>query len=307
MSQAAIPSPQAGAPPAGTLPEAAPDLGELRSRIDSIDDRIHDLLMERAALAERVLAAKRQQSGHSAPLTAADCVRPAREAEIVRRLAARHAGRLDFRVVQRIFRELIAAMTRVQAPIVLAVADRPGLRSLAADQFGSLTPRQPGGSETATLRMVAEGRASFAVLPFPAEPEGDEPAWWQSLQTAGARPLRIFMALADADGVPRGCAVGPVPLEPSGDDITAVRIALGFEVSRSRLYRLMQEAGLEGEVLLGQRGQVLMVVGGFLAPEDPRLDRIAAAVESPDRPAIIGAFPRPPVLARPASSRPGQR
>lgn len=317
MSQAAIPSSQAGAASEPEVPATAPapaplspeaELASLRVEIDGIDDRIHDLLMQRSALAEKVLAAKRQQSGSTAPLTAADCVRPAREEEILRRLAARHRGRLDFRAVARVFREIVAAMTRIQAPISLAVAEHPGLRSLAADRFGSLTPRLPGGSDIATLRAVAEGRASFAVLPFPQEPEEDQAAWWQMLQMTGPRPLRVFLALADANGEPRAAVVGGVPLEPSGDDTTLLRLSLGQEVSRSRLHRLVQDAGIEADILLGGRagapfGQMLVVASGFLTAEDPRVAQLAASVEAIDRPILLGAFPRPfSPPARPGAS-----
>ena len=56
-------------------------LDELRTRIDAIDDAVHDLLMERAGLAASLRAAKSNQPG--APGIA---FRPDREAAIIRRL-----------------------------------------------------------------------------------------------------------------------------------------------------------------------------------------------------------------------------
>ena len=56
----------------------APNLDELRRRLDAIDDRLHDLILERAAVVESVAALK-QSTGQPS-------LRPGREAEILRRL-----------------------------------------------------------------------------------------------------------------------------------------------------------------------------------------------------------------------------
>ena len=60
-------------------PEESP-LAALRDEIDEIDDTIHDLLMRRMALANRISETKRARGATGALL------RPAREAAILRRL-----------------------------------------------------------------------------------------------------------------------------------------------------------------------------------------------------------------------------
>ena len=60
-----------------------PDLAVLRARLDDLDDKMHDLLMERALVIESVA-----RSGKPAAF------RPGREAAILRRLLARHTGKL---------------------------------------------------------------------------------------------------------------------------------------------------------------------------------------------------------------------
>jgi len=62
-----------------------PDLQSLRREIDAIDDAIHDLLMQRARVVGGVLAAKGKGGA---------VFQPAREADILLRLAARHRGAL---------------------------------------------------------------------------------------------------------------------------------------------------------------------------------------------------------------------
>lgn len=77
---------------------AAPDLGEVRSRIDAIDLQIQSLIQERAGFARLVGAAK-------GPLKAAvEYYRPEREAQVLRRVVDRNEGPLSDEVLVRLFR-----------------------------------------------------------------------------------------------------------------------------------------------------------------------------------------------------------
>ena len=73
-------------------------LKRIRARIDAIDDQILALINERATAAGDVAAAK-QAAGESA-----DFYRPAREAEVLRRLRDDNAGPLADADVTRLFR-----------------------------------------------------------------------------------------------------------------------------------------------------------------------------------------------------------
>src|SRR5580692_9033436 len=83
-----------------------PDLSALRARLDELDDNIHDLLMERARVVENVA-----RSGKTAAF------RPGREASILRRLLARHTGKLPARTLVRMWREMLAGTTAMQANV----------------------------------------------------------------------------------------------------------------------------------------------------------------------------------------------
>ncbi|MCH9020463.1 MAG: chorismate mutase, partial [Proteobacteria bacterium] len=110
-------------------------LESLRRDIDAIDDEIHDLLMRRTEVVERIGALKNQ--------TESDVfIRPAREAEIMRRLIDRHRGRFPASVVVRLWREVLAATSRLQGPFSVAVhapEKSVGYWDLARDHFGSGT------------------------------------------------------------------------------------------------------------------------------------------------------------------------
>ena len=74
-----------------------PSLADLRREIDRIDEAMHGLLMERGEIIDRLIAAKQTQETGSA-------FRPAREAEMMRRLVDRHKGILPLDTAEGIWR-----------------------------------------------------------------------------------------------------------------------------------------------------------------------------------------------------------
>lgn len=81
-----------------TLPKV--DLATLRQEIDRIDEAMHRLLMERGEIIDQLIAVKKTQESGSA-------FRPGREADMMRRLAARHKGILPLDTAESILRVII--------------------------------------------------------------------------------------------------------------------------------------------------------------------------------------------------------
>src|SRR3954453_9027631 len=96
-------------------PPAPPSLEVLRKEIDSIDEQVHRLLMGRGDIIDRLISVKQAQEGGFA-------FRPAREADMMRRLVERHRGILPLGTVQRIWHVIISTFTYGQ-----------GLRSVHAE------------------------------------------------------------------------------------------------------------------------------------------------------------------------------
>jgi chorismate mutase/prephenate dehydratase len=156
-----------------------PDLSALRARLDELDDTIHDLLMERARVVENVA-----RSGKTATF------RPGREASILRRLLARHSGKLPARTLVRMWREMLAGTTAMQTAVTVAVFDpTPGraTTAIAREHFGFLTPAIAHPSAEAALGALRAGTVTVAVLPFPI-------IWWPAL-TAMEPRLHIIARL----------------------------------------------------------------------------------------------------------------
>ncbi len=249
--------PDTTSPRTQTLTEAPPpedgwrpNLGALRARLDELDDKIHDLLMERARVVENVA-----RSGKTAAF------RPGREASILRRLLARHTGKLPARTLVRMWREMLAGTTAMQTKVTIAVTGTGAIATIAREHFGFLTPVIEYPTAEAALTAVRDGTASVAVLPFPGGPG----AWWPVLTNAEPR-LHIIARLpfwADRpDRVPTADAlvVGTTSPDASGKDRCFIAMA-----DRACL----TGAGLAPHSVHG----TVIEVDTMVAEDDPRLPK----------------------------------
>ena len=228
-----------------------PGLPELRARLDGIDNAIHDLLIERAGVVEHVA-----RSGKPAAF------RPGREASMLRRLLARHTGRLPPRTIVRMWREMLAGTTAMQAQVSAAVFDTtPGrdMTALAREHFGALTPMRVHASFAAALAELRAGTATAAVLPFPAPG-----ANWFASMTGLFIVARLPFWADRPEGVPRGDAlvVATTPPDPSGADRSFIAFA--------------HDPGLPGVPVHAAHGNVIEF-DGLIAPGDPRLAALGAS------------------------------
>jgi chorismate mutase / prephenate dehydratase len=216
-------------------------LEHLRAQIDRIDQQMLDLLIERSAVVRRIAEVKGDRLDGRSPL------RPAREAQILRRLAARAGARFPAQVLVRMWRELIAELTRLQAPLSVAVFAPPEralqVWDLARDHFGSVTAMIPVDRAIQALRLLGDGSATVAVLPLP----NDDESWWVSLMSDHEPRLRVFARLpfvSSHGDESRALAIGQLEIEPSGDDLALLAIEAEPGLSRARLRELLMTAGL---------------------------------------------------------------
>lgn len=253
---------------------APPPLEHLRAEIDRIDQEILDLLVARSAVVRRIGEVKGDRLDGRAAL------RPAREAQILRRLAERASGRFPTAVLVRMWRELIAAQTRLQAPLSVAVFARdqgvPQVWDLARDHFGSTTPMVRVDRAIQALRALTDGSATVAVLPLP----NDDESWWVSLMSDHDQRLRAFARLpfvSSHGDEARALAIGQLEVEPSGDDLALLAIEAEPGLSRGRLRELLMAADLHPAWASAWRQASpapalhLVEVDGFVADGDARL------------------------------------
>ena len=258
------------------------DLEQLRRSIDEIDDRLHDLLIERIAVVSRIDAFK-----HGSDRVAAH--QPAREAEIIRRLIQRNRGAFPSATLVRMWRELLAATVRQQGAFAVAVyapPAAPGYWDLARDHYGSLTTMTAHPSTAQIVRAVIDDRAAIGVLPMPQD--GDADPWWLHLLSVPERAPEVITRLpfgsrgnARSDGA-AALAIGRGTRQPTGRDRTLIVIENAPDISRDRIVSTLKAAGLTGTILAlheqAQAAHTLIEIADFVALDDHRLAAFTARV-----------------------------
>jgi chorismate mutase len=153
-----------------------PSLADLRHEIDRIDAAMHALLMERGEIIDRLIAVKQTQENGSA-------FRPAREADIMRRLIERHRGNLPLDTAESIWRVIISTFTYVQAPFAVHAdlsAGDAAMRDSARFHFGFTVPFVPHMGAASVVAAVTESKGDLGLVPAFAI-AGAGP-WWAALE-----------------------------------------------------------------------------------------------------------------------------
>jgi chorismate mutase len=264
-----------------------PDLEALRREVDRIDRAAVELLAERLHVVRSIAALKnREAAGRPA-------IRPGREAAILRRLVAQAGTRFPTATLVRMWRELLAATTRAQAPLAVAACvptGRPELWDLARDHFGSTAQIRRVIDSADAIRLVAEGEADLVVLPLP----GEDAGWWTGLADQTPRILARLPFVADL-GTGDALVLGAAAPDASGDDLTLLALETAPGLAPERLLPMLQLIGLAGRALAHApthegRELRLVEVDGLLAPDDARLVDLREPVL---RCAWLGGYARP--------------
>ncbi len=196
-----------------------PSLDELRAEIDTIDRRLHDLLIRRVAIGREMASAK---SSDTAPP-----YRPAREAQVMRRLLQHNRPPLSARVLDSVWRAIMSANLNQQEPVTaLLYAPDSGTRDLARDYCTAAS--RIDVVETAAAALDPATRATMRILPMITGNVSDR--WWPLLFAGPARApsLQVVARLPFCGPEVPGCealVVAAQPPESSGDDRTLFAIA----------------------------------------------------------------------------------
>ena len=152
-----------------TKQSAVPALGSIRERIDDIDERIHELLNERARFAQQVGQSKRGEG-----LSTADFYKPEREAQVLRKAIERNDGPLRNEEIVRLFREIMSACLAQQEPLKIAFLGPEGTFSQQAvlKHFGHSVRALPLPAISEVFEEVQAGHADFGVVPIENSTEG---------------------------------------------------------------------------------------------------------------------------------------
>lgn len=257
-------------------PEAV-SLDEVRERIDAIDDQMLRLITERAALSASVAQAKRAAGETRFGL------RPAREAQILRRLLANRQAHLSPELVVALWRQVMADSLSRQGPFHVGLwgGKTPAhTAELARLRFGAGVQIR-GANKPEDALSVAKTPGGVGVLAL----ASDTP-WWGRMLVEPT--LNVFAALPCLRrwGPMAALAVAQVEVEPSGADETFwVTDAPG---PAAAVIEALGRIGFAADLVANAGGLKLFVLSGFVQREDGRLQAAPGQIKG-----VIGAASAP--------------
>jgi len=215
-------------------------LQALRREIDVIDASIHDLIMKRTTVVERVRHAKQGEKIK---------IRPAREAEILYRLMARHSGSFPKPELARIWRELIVATLRFEGPFSVAVSvpeGEHGCWDLARDQYGTFTPMTRHVSARGVVEAVRNNDATVGVLAMPRPDDTEQ--WWRLLVSAQPETPKVIARLpfipgSNNRGTEDALVICAVTQEETGRDRSFLAIEAEEDIGAKAIAGALSQAG----------------------------------------------------------------
>jgi chorismate mutase len=252
-------------------------LDEVRVRIDAIDDQVLNLIAERAALAASVAKAKRAAGETQFGL------RPAREAQIMRRLLIAKQPQVSFELVVGLWRQIMADSLARQGPFHITLwGGKNPYRTieLARMRFGSGVAMRPANRPEDAI-SAAKSAGGVGVLCL-----ASETPWWGRLL---AEPkLNVFASMPDLRrwGQPVALAVAQVEVEPSGRDETFW--VTDAPQSAPALIETLGQIGFAAELLANAGGLKLFVLSGYVQRDDERLVQAPGNLKG-----VIGAASAP--------------
>ncbi len=177
-----------------------PTLADLRAELDRIDEAMHRLLMERGEIIGRLIKVKRTAETGSA-------FRPAREADMMRRLVERHRGILPLDTAESILRVIIATFTYVQAPFRVHAdvsAGEPAMRDSARFHFGFTVPFEGHLGSAGVIAALSAAPGDLGLIPATATGAG---AWWSALEPDDAPKIIARLPFVERADHPAGLPV----------------------------------------------------------------------------------------------------
>ncbi|SKA18429.1 chorismate mutase [Consotaella salsifontis] len=246
-------------------------LAELRAKIDAIDESVHRLLMQRATVIDELIEVKGTARNGAA-------FRPGREADMMRRLAARHEGHLPLSAVEHLWREIIATFTALQAPFDVTVSLGAGAVEAveaARYSFGFSVPLILAETADEVVKRIEEGgdRLGLVLLAEAAS------AWWTRMDHAHIVARIPFIGMPERQANAPGLVLAPpladpVPFEVECFSVVAPRLAPveGVEVLASAdgpEGRCHLVASTEGRALMEKAAPDrldIRPVGGYAKP-----------------------------------------
>ncbi len=246
-------------------------LDSVRKEIDRIDDHILALLAERAQLVEHVKAAK-QSLDIQLPL------RPAREAEVLRRLLAKGAKLgVNPDLLVRLWPAIISDASLRQAEVTLhvgaGVSQSQSLRQVVRDYYPLMQITEME-DDAAAVGAAHRNPTSVAIVPTSG-------VWLKALGGGAARVMAALPFLTRGEA-PELLVIGQCAAQGSSADETLIATSGG----------LPRDFSLQVKWQARQGDDVITALAGFLSEKEPPLHALIR-VNSRLGLKVIGRYPAP--------------
>lgn len=260
----------------------AETLADLRREIDRLDRVMHEALIARGQIIDRLIATKGTASSGSA-------FRPEREASMMRVLLGRHEGRLPLDAVEGLWRVIISTFTHVQAPFAVQAdmsADPSAIQDSARFHFGFTVPFRAQAGPAAVVEAVARSRGDLGLVPIRAGQDG----WWRSLVATEAPKIIARLPFVDRPDHPAALPLLVVAKSVSGEGLGAMVLHASPrggdpEAARAALARI-------GGEIVAEAGDSWLVA----TPREVDAGEVAGRIGVP-RLDVVGSHPAPVRLA----------
>lgn len=143
-----------------------PSVDAVRKKIDQVDEKVIELLNQRARLAQEI--------GQIKNLRNEEVYVPSREKNVLQRVCGLNRGPLSEQSIRSIFREVLSASRSVEASIKIAyLGPEATFTQMAAhERFGLSSVFIPVTSIGEVFQEVSQGRVNYGVVPIENSTEG---------------------------------------------------------------------------------------------------------------------------------------
>lgn len=217
-------------------------LAELRDRIDAVDAQLHSLLIERSAVIDALIDVKGTSRTGAA-------FRPGREADMMRRLVARHEGALPLAAIEHIWREIITTFTCMQSPFAVAIdsSGKPDrMRDLARFYFG-FSVDLVSVPDAASVVAHVSATGDLGIVACQQDPAVG--AWWRGLEeSSGPQIMSLlpFIAIPERPADLPAFVISPGLADPTPAEIRVIAVTVSGAFTPPKEFTVLASANEEG-------------------------------------------------------------
>lgn len=263
------------------MPEYEKKLSVYRKEIDEIDDKILELIADRAKIVEGVALLKRK---HVKDVL---FIRPGREASMLKRMVNSYKGNFPKEAIAQLWRILISGSCNVEEQIRVCCLSTNSDQTyywLAREYFNQFSLFSKQASSARVIGELLEKKSTVGVMPLPQDAQSD--FWWTNLPSKGNLNLKVFAKVPAviSQSTARELSaflIGNVVPEETGDDKSLIVISVAENISKAKLSSVFTKVGIDASLVAATEYDAskaivhaLFEADGFISNENPKLENL---------------------------------